>query len=185
MAFIGRQGVQEVREVIDRLKAGVRPDDCLEDVAQALCSTLYTRYTGAVALVRVFLSAPGEELPEAVQRSAAALARAKGEPALARGSRVLALAGTRGAREEWNDRRRSRGHAAIPLVSPAFVDAIPMISQLLKQLGLHVEGRLPGPSSDPWGASPASSTSTTPGPPWTTGAGSSSPRRTSWPKTVW
>jgi hypothetical protein len=36
---------------------------------------------------------------------------------------------------EWNSRYASAGHLGIPLVSMDFVDAIPMIARLLKELG--------------------------------------------------
>ena len=40
---------------------------------------------------------------------------------------------------DWNDRRKSKGHVGIPLISSAFVDAIPMISRLLKELGIPLD----------------------------------------------
>lgn len=49
---------------------------------------------------------------------------------------VLSLVGTRGALGAWNDIRNSQGHVGIPLVSPKFVDAIPMVSRLLSDLGI-------------------------------------------------
>lgn len=50
--------------------------------------------------------------------------------------RCLCLLASAGAREEWNDRRRSRGHQAIPLPSPEMVEQAPMIAGLAKQFGL-------------------------------------------------
>ena len=52
---------------------------------------------------------------------------------------VLSLIGTHGQGENWNDRRNSKGHVGIPLISSAFVDAIPMISRLLKELGVPMQ----------------------------------------------
>ncbi len=51
---------------------------------------------------------------------------------------VLSLLGTRGEDMRWNDRRNSQGHVGIPLVSADFIDAIPMMSRLLKELGLDL-----------------------------------------------
>ncbi len=48
---------------------------------------------------------------------------------------MLSLLGTRGQESGWNDWRKSKGHLGIPLISSAFVDAIPMISRLLRELG--------------------------------------------------
>ena len=55
---------------------------------------------------------------------------------LAGGVKCLTLLGTAGDRPEWNDRLASRGHRAIPLPSPEAVSRIPMIAQLIHQLGL-------------------------------------------------
>ena len=49
--------------------------------------------------------------------------------------------GTRGRDPRWNSRHTSRGHLGIPLVSMEFVEAIPMIARLLKELGATLEGR--------------------------------------------
>jgi len=46
------------------------------------------------------------------------------------------LLATRGCMEVWNDPRKSQGHVAIPLLSEDFVDSIPMMSRLLRELGL-------------------------------------------------
>ncbi len=52
---------------------------------------------------------------------------------------VLTLVGTHGQEGDWNDRRKSKGHVGIPLISSAFVGAIPMISRLLKELGIPLD----------------------------------------------
>ncbi len=53
-------------------------------------------------------------------------------------TRCLVLLGTTGDKPDWNDRTRSRGHQAIPLESVSAVERAPMISQLIKQLGIDV-----------------------------------------------
>ena len=52
--------------------------------------------------------------------------------------RCLCLLATTGERDEWNDRRRSRGHQAIPLPSPEMVEQAPMIAGLARQFGLEL-----------------------------------------------
>ena len=52
---------------------------------------------------------------------------------------VLSLIGSHGQKEEWCDRRKSTGHIGIPLISSAFIGAIPMISRLLKELGVPLD----------------------------------------------
>jgi signal transduction histidine kinase len=48
------------------------------------------------------------------------------------------LLGTAGDEPEWNARNQSMGHRVIPLPSAEIVSSIPMISQLIYQLGLDV-----------------------------------------------
>lgn len=48
----------------------------------------------------------------------------------------LTLLATAGEEEAWNDRRRSQGHKAIPLPSVEAIRRMPMIAQLIEQLGL-------------------------------------------------
>jgi two-component system NtrC family sensor kinase len=52
--------------------------------------------------------------------------------------KCLTLLGTAGEEEAWNSRRRSEGHRAIPLPSAEVVERFPMISQLVRQLGLEL-----------------------------------------------
>ena len=48
----------------------------------------------------------------------------------------LTLMATVGENPEWNSRKNSAGHKAIPLPSAEFVAQIPMIAQLIGQFGL-------------------------------------------------
>lgn len=54
-------------------------------------------------------------------------------------TRCLTLLATAGERPEWNSRLSSRGHRTIPLPSEDVVGRIPMVSQLVAQLGLDVK----------------------------------------------
>ena len=89
----------------------------------------------ACALVRLFKTHPLGDLPEHLQRFAQQML----DPEPARSEmRCLTLLGTRGIEAEWSQSLRSRNHQAIPLSSEAFVRRAPMISQLMKQLGLEI-----------------------------------------------
>jgi hypothetical protein len=55
------------------------------------------------------------------------------------GMRCLTLLATAGEKPEWNSPRESVGHQVIPLVSPEMLSQVPMISNLLKQLGVEVD----------------------------------------------
>jgi hypothetical protein len=54
-------------------------------------------------------------------------------------SRHRKSSGTCGERTAWRDRHNSRGHIGIPLASVDFIDRIPMMSRLLKELGLDLD----------------------------------------------
>jgi len=61
--------------------------------------------------------------------------------------KCLTLFATAGELPEWNSRYQSTGHKAIPLETEDAIHRIPMISQLIKQLGLH-PGIVVQPESD-------------------------------------
>jgi hypothetical protein len=52
--------------------------------------------------------------------------------------KCLTLLGTVGENQEWNSRETSKGHRAIPLPSEEVVHQIPMMRNLIQQLGLTV-----------------------------------------------
>ena len=54
----------------------------------------------------------------------------------------LTLLATAGDLPAWKDRRRSLGHAAIPLESVDIVERAPMIASLLRQMGLSIEAAM-------------------------------------------
>ncbi len=101
----------------------------MDEAAQRVAEYLYGELAGA-ALVRVYKTHPFGKLPPAVRDAAAG--------PVADDVRCLTLLGTAGDEEAWNDRRRSRGHQAIPLPSPEVVDQLPMVAQLITQLGLEL-----------------------------------------------
>jgi signal transduction histidine kinase/ActR/RegA family two-component response regulator len=111
----------------------------LEEVATRIVAHLYEQFvvpesgSRCLALVRLFKTTALEDLEPDLQRFALHLL---GEQTAAPGLRCLTLFGTRGDRPEWNARRRSAGHQAIPLPSASVVERLPMVSQVIKQLGL-------------------------------------------------
>lgn len=110
---------------------------CLEDAAQALASELQGQFEESVVIARVFLTVPYGSLPADSQQFVQNLAQsAGGNSELTDRTPVLALVGTHGAEAQWCDRRKSAGHVGIPLISSVFVEAIPMISRLLRELGV-------------------------------------------------
>lgn len=113
----------------------------MEDAAQAIVFHLYEelrdgRHNGRVcALVRFFVTRPYARLDAELQ--VCARQSLGGEPE-SPNMKCLTLMGTAGTRPEWNDRRASVSHRAIPLAGEAMVQRSPMIAQLVSQLGVEV-----------------------------------------------
>lgn len=110
------------------------PGPTLELAARRFASGFADTFP-SVVLVRVFLVVPFGALP------AAERALIAGDPRLTDQTPVLALLATRGREPAWNDRTRSAGHRAIPLLDAATVHGAPMIARLLADLEVDV-GRL-------------------------------------------
>ncbi|HEY9902446.1 MAG TPA: sensor histidine kinase, partial [Candidatus Sericytochromatia bacterium] len=104
-----------------------------------------TKPTGekSCALVRLFKTHPYEDLEvELAEYARSMLDHYPPLPAM----KCMTLLATVGEQTEWNSRHRSVGHKAIPLASESVVAQIPMISQLIRQLGLDIKTVInPGP----------------------------------------
>jgi hypothetical protein len=108
----------------------------VQQAAEQLTALFATRFS-TVVLARVFLVVPLERLPP--DDSAFARAVVDHDPRLTATTPVLSLLGTHGQRPEWNDRTRSVGHRAIPLLDRASVLAAPMIARLLGDLEVDLQ----------------------------------------------
>lgn len=115
----------------------------LETAARRLCGHLRDELrtpTGETACVmaRCYATHAYGSLPPDLQRFAkrayGAVAITPPEPGLG----CLVLMASVGDEPEWNDRRASRGHQAIPLPSRHVVEQAPMIAQLVRELGLDI-----------------------------------------------
>lgn len=119
-----------------------------EDAAIAVNDYLYDALRDAtddrqLVLSRIYKTHPFSAL-EPGQRAFAEsmLGGVPPSPAL----QCLCLMATRGGEQDWNDRRLSREHVAIPLQSTEQIERTPMVAGLLRQLGIDT-GQLvnPGP----------------------------------------
>jgi hypothetical protein len=123
-----------------RLREAAAGAPTLEASAQRVCRFLYDELHGpgvphACALVRCYKTHPFGGLDADLQRFArGALAGESPTP----GMKCLTLMATVGETAAWNSRFLSRGHRAIPLPSPEIVEKAPMISQLIKELGMEL-----------------------------------------------
>ena len=84
-----------------------------------------------IALARVFGTVEFEALPPAERSFAESTVP---DLALFPKTEVLTLFGTAGTKPDWNDRRTSAGHLAIPLLNRRTIEEAPMITRLLDDL---------------------------------------------------
>lgn len=129
----------EVRQLWAETEPLVKAATSLDDAAQSACKALHEAFEQSVVLARIFVTARFRELPPRPAAFATTLAKSNGMlDALKPDTMVLCLLGTHGQERAWQNRRESEGHIAIPLLSAEFVRAIPMVAQLIKQLGLDL-----------------------------------------------
>ncbi len=111
----------------------------MEESAQKTVDLLWAELlTGdggpALALVRLYKTHPFGKLPEDLRAFARGMLEEDPDPE----TRCLTLLATRGLEPDWNDRRTSQGHKAIPLPSVEFVRRLPMVAGLINQIGLEL-----------------------------------------------
>jgi hypothetical protein len=131
--------VDDVRECSDVLRAIGTGAASMEDAAARVARYLYDELgdesgARACALVRVYKTHRYGSLPPGLREFAGDVLGDVPDD----DTRCFTLLGTAGEEEAWNDRRRSEGHQAIPLPSERLVAQLPMVLQLITQLGLEV-----------------------------------------------
>ncbi|PIQ95314.1 MAG: hypothetical protein COV67_15570 [Nitrospinae bacterium CG11_big_fil_rev_8_21_14_0_20_56_8] len=115
--------------------------ECLEEAAQSVIQYLFESLqdgeTGerACALARFFITHDYRDLDEDLKNFARQFLTVDMDPSK---MKCLVLLATAGEKPEWNSRRNSLGHKAIPLPSEKVVEEFPMISSLVKQLGIDI-----------------------------------------------
>ena len=112
----------------------------LEDAAQEYMNILCDELRESIVLARMFATIPYSKLPDKNRAFVSDLVESKNLGSmLTENTPVLSLLGSNGIEERWKDRRSSSGHIGIPLLSADFIDAIPMMSRLLKQMGFGLD----------------------------------------------
>jgi hypothetical protein len=124
----------------DEIENEVKACRCLADAAQKCVDILYGQLAESAPLIRVFATVRFHELSGFDRLKCIDQAAAHGVDRLL-GSKtfVLSLLGTRGVQPGWNDRTKSHAHLSTPLVSSEFVESIPMIACLMKEMGIGVD----------------------------------------------
>ncbi|MEA5582220.1 ATP-binding protein [Nodularia harveyana UHCC-0300] len=106
-------------------------------ITQYLYDNLIDKQSGekSCALIRFFKTQSYKELtPELQEHTNNLLENQRPEDNL----KCLTLLATAGELPEWNSRYKSEGHKVIPLLSEKMIARIPMIFQLMQQLGLNI-----------------------------------------------
>jgi hypothetical protein len=138
---VNTQGLERTNVVAlqSRLSVDLNKAPSAAQAAQVFCSAIRERWGDVFPLVRLYLTTPLHALPKFNRDFVADLVKGAGVEAPRDTTPVLSLLGTSGVEAAWNDRRRSKGHISIPLLSSRFVQGIPMISRMLQQLEAGVD----------------------------------------------
>ncbi|MFA7256612.1 MAG: hypothetical protein WC047_03455 [Kiritimatiellales bacterium] len=114
----------------------------MEEVATEFVNYFFDNFidqqTGekSCVLIRFFKTHNADMLPKPLQEFAAKLLQEKPE---SESFKCLTLLASAGIEDAWGDRKKSSGHQAIPLPSQEVVNRIPMMRNLIKQMGLDVK----------------------------------------------
>ncbi|MFO0575040.1 MAG: hypothetical protein U1A78_13715 [Polyangia bacterium] len=120
--------------------AAVRACGSFEEAAQRLVGMVFEQFRESVVLARLYAIIPYSRLPpQAREFALAAAASWHKRELLGEDTKVLTLSGTRGESPAWNSRHSSKGHAAIPLISAAVEEHLPMVARMIKELGFPMD----------------------------------------------
>jgi hypothetical protein len=121
------------------VKHKVKHLNTLEAVSQVFMESIFDTFKESVILCRLFVTVPYNKLPEFNKNFVSKLTKAKKvDNLLNDDTLVLSLLGSCGIEKKWKNRRSSQNHIGIPLISSAFIEEIPMMSRLLKELGVNI-----------------------------------------------
>lgn len=127
--------IKTIADFKDPIEALLQPCVSLEEAAQTFTNFLFEEFEASIILIRFFATIPFGKLRPTIKTSVSKLANAEGVAAmLDADTPVLTLLGIRGGQEI----RNSRQCFGIPLASTNFMKSIPMIAQLLKELGFEL-----------------------------------------------
>ena len=123
------------------MRDAARPAETVEDAAAAVVRYFREACVDPASgeatclLARFYRTHAYGDLAPALRTFASRLA---GGTPLESDTKCLVLLATAGQQADWNDRRLSHDHQAIPLPSQQFVEQAPMIAQLVRQTGLDI-----------------------------------------------
>lgn len=138
---------EEVQEAHRHVEASLAGALHVEGAAQRFVEVIAGSFS-TIALARLFVVLPWEQLPAEEQAVARRFAEAAGRAgAIDPRTPTLTLLGTAGEEPAWNRRESSKEHRAIPLIDESVVDGAPMIAALLGALQVKLANLRGGKSS--------------------------------------
>ena len=136
MESIANCSLEEIAELNHLLSQRLASAETLRHAAQGYTQELRAHFGGLVALARLYVTFRMSELPPGYREFAERVAQENGvREALSDRTSVMCLMGSSGVEDAWNDPLESRGHMAIPLINGSFVENIPMVARLLREVG--------------------------------------------------
>jgi hypothetical protein len=130
----------ELKLLFRRIEAKSHTGTTLQAASQACAEEIYDYYRDSLVLVRVYATRAYAKIPQHIQQFAREIADAQGVASMLQPeSIILTLLGTAGVQADWNNCLRSRGHLGIPLVTASFVENLPMVAALMKDMGLGLD----------------------------------------------
>ena len=113
-------------------------ENAANEVVNYFFENFVDKHTGerSCVLVRMFKTHNVDELPSDLQKFAENMLHKKTK---SKSYKCLTLLGTTGVEDSWRDRKNSEERQAIPLPSKEVLNQIPMMRNLVKQMGLDVE----------------------------------------------
>lgn len=156
MLITSSAATSKVLRKIEREATAVVP---LEQVTQRCSEAFYEAFQESIVLVRMFITLPYGQLPAEERVFADGVAQKKNvQGAVPSDSLALTLLGTRGTNPAWSDRRVSQSYRAIPLVSVALVESMPMTAKLFRTIDPNLSWLAAKDhkiAEKAWGAGPA------------------------------
>ena len=135
MPRLSEYTITDITDLQERIRVELMECDYLQEAAQKCVGIIYDGLKDSLALIRLYATVPFKQLPAPDRAFALDLAMGnRAADLLEEETPVLSLLGTRGDVSDWNDRDRSKNHLGIPLLASSFVEAIPMVAQLMQDL---------------------------------------------------
>jgi hypothetical protein len=133
---IGETTIKTIRDFGKQINSTLKTCTSLEEAAQKFVNFLFEEFEESIVLIRLFATIPFGMLPASNQNIVTKLADAEQMTPLIRDDTpVLTLLGSRGGEEI----RNCKQYFGIPLTSLEFVQSMPFIANLLKELGYELE----------------------------------------------